>query len=111
MGDYIRLYSESQFNKEHSSPKVIFDCVSTECEFFFPIQDQQFHATKDKAMSSVDTVIVSLVIEWPALLNKMSSPCQNVYKPQRRYRKPASSKRLDEEIQVHSTLLEYGRYG
>ena len=34
---------------------------------------------------------------------------QNVYKPQRRYRKPLTSKKVDEETKVHSTLLEYGR--
>lgn len=32
-----------------------------------------------------------------------------MYKPQRRYRKPASGKVMDEETQIHSTLLEYGR--
>uniref|UniRef100_A0A4W6E0C4 Coiled-coil domain-containing protein 93 n=1 Tax=Lates calcarifer TaxID=8187 RepID=A0A4W6E0C4_LATCA len=58
MGDYVRAYSISQFQKTHSLP-------------------------------------------------------ENVYKPQRKYRRQRDAGQLlDEESRVHSTLLEYGRrYG
>uniref|UniRef100_A0A1X7TSN4 Coiled-coil domain-containing protein 93 n=2 Tax=Amphimedon queenslandica TaxID=400682 RepID=A0A1X7TSN4_AMPQE len=76
MGDYIRSYSESQFNKYHTTPK-----------------DRQFNDMKPTATGSIGDV-------------------KSIYKPQRQYRRPASVKESDEETQVHSTLLEYGRrYG
>uniref|UniRef100_A0A3Q4MYC1 Coiled-coil domain-containing protein 93 n=1 Tax=Neolamprologus brichardi TaxID=32507 RepID=A0A3Q4MYC1_NEOBR len=57
MGDYVRAYSISQFQKSHSLP-------------------------------------------------------EEVYKPQRKYRRHRNAEELlDEESRVHSTLLEYGRYG
>ncbi|XP_062394780.1 coiled-coil domain-containing protein 93 [Sardina pilchardus] len=58
-------------------------------------QDEAFRQRKPKAVRTVQDV-------------------SDVYKPQRRYkRQPArSGETLDEESQVHSTLLEYGRrYG
>lgn len=40
-----------------------------------------------------------------------SSP-QDTYKPRRKYRRQQGAEELlDEESRVHSTLLEYGRYG
>lgn len=35
---------------------------------------------------------------------------QDVYRPQRRYKRHDADKLYDEETRVHSTLLEYGRY-
>ncbi|XP_041961026.1 coiled-coil domain-containing protein 93 [Alosa sapidissima] len=77
MGDYVRAYSVSQFQKSHSLP-----------------QDEAFRQRKPKAVKTVQDV-------------------SDVYKPQRRYkRQPVTGELLDEESQVHSTLLEYGRrYG
>lgn len=76
MGDYIRAFSESQFNREHMTPV-----------------DMDFQERKGKAVSSMEAV-------------------KATYKPQRRYRKPESNLDADEETQVHTTLLEYGRrYG
>uniref|UniRef100_A0A1A7X1V8 Coiled-coil domain-containing protein 93 n=1 Tax=Iconisemion striatum TaxID=60296 RepID=A0A1A7X1V8_9TELE len=77
MGDYVRSYSVSQFQKTHSLP-----------------EDEEFFQRKDKAVRAVLDV-------------------QDVYKPQRRYRRQRDAEQLqDEESRVHSTLLEYGRrYG
>ncbi|KAL2086143.1 hypothetical protein ACEWY4_017202 [Coilia grayii] len=77
MGDYVRAYSVSQFQKSHSLP-----------------QDEAFSQRKHKAVKTVQDVC-------------------DVYKPQRRYKRQAvAGEHLDEESQVHSTLLEYGRrYG
>lgn len=78
MGDYVRAYSISQFQKSHSLP-----------------QDEAFRQRKPKAIKTVQEV-------------------SDVYKPQRRYKRQpgAAGEQLDEESQVHSTLLEYGRrYG
>lgn len=78
MGDYVRAYSISQFQKSHSLP-----------------QDEAFRQRKPKAVKTVQDV-------------------SDVYKPQRRYKRQpgAAGEQLDEESQVHSTLLEYGRrYG
>lgn len=78
MGDYVRTYSISQFQKSHSLP-----------------QDEAFRQRKPKAVKTVQDV-------------------SDVYKPQRRYKRQpgAAGEQLDEESQVHSTLLEYGRrYG
>ncbi|XP_067371902.1 coiled-coil domain-containing protein 93 isoform X2 [Channa argus] len=77
MGDYVRAYSISQFQKTHSLP-----------------EDEEFFQRKDKAVSAVLDV-------------------QEVYKPQRKYRRQKDAgELLDEESRVHSTLLEYGRrYG
>lgn len=78
MGDYIRTFSESQFNKEHATP-----------------EDEEFNSRKEKAVGSLDQV-------------------KSTYKPQRRYRKPTSMdvQTANEEVLVHTTLLEYGRrYG
>lgn len=57
-------------------------------------EDEEFLTRKERAISSVDGV-------------------KETYKPQRRYKKPdMSASRVDEETQVHTTLLEYGRrYG
>ncbi|KAF7215203.1 transcript variant X2, partial [Nothobranchius furzeri] len=77
MGDYVRSYSVSQFQKNHSLP-----------------EDEEFFQRKDKAAGAVLDV-------------------QDVYKPQRKYRRQRDAEQLqDEESRVHSTLLEYGRrYG
>ncbi|KAL5006597.1 hypothetical protein ScPMuIL_015403 [Solemya velum] len=76
MGDYIRSFSVSQFNKHHKSP-----------------EDEKFDALKEKATMTVSSV-------------------KEAYKPQRRYKRHDADKLTDEESQVHSTLLEYGRrYG
>jgi hypothetical protein len=76
LGDTIRMFSESQFNKFHMLP-----------------QDREFHAKLKKAESAVETV-------------------QLTYKPQRKFKRPATINENNEETQVHSTLLEYGRrYG
>ncbi|XP_013408338.2 coiled-coil domain-containing protein 93 [Lingula anatina] len=76
MGDYIRAFSVSQFNKNHKTP-----------------EDELFEQLKEKAVSSVSAV-------------------KDVYKPQRRYRRHDADKIKEEEMRVHSTLLEYGRrYG
>ncbi|CAG5866017.1 unnamed protein product [Menidia menidia] len=77
MGDYVRAYSISQFQKTHSLP-----------------QDEQL---LQRNQSSVRAVL----------------DVQEVYKPQRRYRRQRDAGTLlDEESRVHSTLLEYGRrYG
>ncbi|XP_062517530.1 coiled-coil domain-containing protein 93-like [Corticium candelabrum] len=76
MGDTIRMFSESQFNKSHSLP-----------------QDEEFIAKLKKAALAVGVV-------------------QLAYKPQRKYKRPSATDDNDEEIQIHSTLLEYGRrYG
>uniref|UniRef100_A0A8C6M8W8 Coiled-coil domain-containing protein 93 n=1 Tax=Nothobranchius furzeri TaxID=105023 RepID=A0A8C6M8W8_NOTFU len=74
MGDYVRSYSVSQFQKNHSLP-----------------EDEEFFQRKDKAAGAVLDV-------------------QDVYKPQRKYRRQRDAEQLqDEESRVHSTLLEYGR--
>uniref|UniRef100_A0AAX7W4S9 Coiled-coil domain-containing protein 93 n=1 Tax=Astatotilapia calliptera TaxID=8154 RepID=A0AAX7W4S9_ASTCA len=75
MGDYVRAYSISQFQKSHSLP-----------------EDKEFVQRKDKAVRAV---------------------LDEVYKPQRKYRRHRNAEELlDEESRVHSTLLEYGRrYG
>uniref|UniRef100_A0A8C4IGB0 Coiled-coil domain-containing protein 93 n=1 Tax=Dicentrarchus labrax TaxID=13489 RepID=A0A8C4IGB0_DICLA len=75
MGDYVRAYSVSQFQKSHSLP-----------------EDEEFLQRKDKAVRAV---------------------LDEVYKPQRKYRRQRDAgELLDEESRVHSTLLEYGRrYG
>ncbi|XP_012675252.2 coiled-coil domain-containing protein 93 isoform X2 [Clupea harengus] len=77
MGDYVRVYSISQFQKSHTFP-----------------QDEAFVQRKNKAVKTVEDV-------------------SDVYKPQRRYKRQCvAGELLDEESQVHSTLLEYGRrYG
>uniref|UniRef100_A0A1A8EPP6 Coiled-coil domain-containing protein 93 n=1 Tax=Nothobranchius korthausae TaxID=1143690 RepID=A0A1A8EPP6_9TELE len=77
MGDYVRSYSVSQFQKNHSLP-----------------EDEEFFQRKDKATRAVLDV-------------------QDVYKPQRKYRRQRDAQQLqDEDSRVHSTLLEYGRrYG
>ncbi|KAK2839383.1 hypothetical protein Q5P01_013123 [Channa striata] len=77
MGDYVRAYSISEFQKTHSLP-----------------EDEEFLQRKDKAVRAVLDV-------------------QEVYKPQRKYRRQRDEgDLLDEESRVHSTLLEYGRrYG
>ena len=74
------------------------------------MQDQEFESRKDKAMSAVDGVKVRscdshmMCVLW-------SCDLQETYKPQRRYKKPEMSQAgVDEETQVHTTLLEYGRY-
>eukprot|EP00117_Sycon_ciliatum_P001336 scpid63955/ scgid7041/ Coiled-coil domain-containing protein 93 len=75
MGDYIRSFSESQFNKEHLLP-----------------QDVDFEQRKVTALPTVENIL-------------------EIYRPQRRYKRPAAGGH-DEETQVYSTLLEYGRrYG
>uniref|UniRef100_A0A672ZXF9 Coiled-coil domain-containing protein 93 n=1 Tax=Sphaeramia orbicularis TaxID=375764 RepID=A0A672ZXF9_9TELE len=72
MGDYVRAYSISQFQKTHILP-----------------EDEEFLQRKDKAVKAV---------------------LDEVYKPQRRYRRQKEAGELmDEESRVHSTLLEYGR--
>uniref|UniRef100_A0A8C6MHG6 Coiled-coil domain-containing protein 93 n=1 Tax=Nothobranchius furzeri TaxID=105023 RepID=A0A8C6MHG6_NOTFU len=72
MGDYVRSYSVSQFQKNHSLP-----------------EDEEFFQRKDKAAGAVLDV-------------------QDVYKPQRKYRRQRDAEQLqDEESRVHSTLLEY----
>uniref|UniRef100_A0A8C5I7P0 Coiled-coil domain-containing protein 93 n=1 Tax=Gouania willdenowi TaxID=441366 RepID=A0A8C5I7P0_GOUWI len=75
MGDYVRAYSISQFQKTHSLP-----------------EDEEFLQRKDKAVRAV---------------------LDEVYRPQRKYRRQKDAgELLDEESQVHATLLEYGRrYG
>uniref|UniRef100_A0A8C5I5S6 Coiled-coil domain-containing protein 93 n=1 Tax=Gouania willdenowi TaxID=441366 RepID=A0A8C5I5S6_GOUWI len=77
MGDYVRAYSISQFQKTHSLP-----------------EDEEFLQRKDKAVRAVLDVM-------------------EVYRPQRKYRRQKDAgELLDEESQVHATLLEYGRrYG
>jgi hypothetical protein len=56
-------------------------------------KDKEFEEMKDTAINSISQV-------------------KSIYKPHRQYRKPQSTKQADEEIQIHSTLLEYGRrYG
>uniref|UniRef100_A0A672ZTW6 Coiled-coil domain-containing protein 93 n=1 Tax=Sphaeramia orbicularis TaxID=375764 RepID=A0A672ZTW6_9TELE len=71
MGDYVRAYSISQFQKTHILP-----------------EDEEFLQRKDKAVKAV---------------------LDEVYKPQRRYRRQKEAGELmDEESRVHSTLLEYG---
>lgn len=76
MGDYIRAYSESQFNKKHTTP-----------------EDAEFESRKQSAIASIGSV-------------------KETYKAQRRYRRPQDVLYSDEETQVHTTLLEYGRrYG
>lgn len=77
MGDYVRAYSISQFQKSHHLP-----------------HDDIFEQRKSKAVLTVRDV-------------------SDLYRPQRRYRRQsAAGELLDEESQVHSTLLEYGRrYG
>uniref|UniRef100_A0A8C4IIR7 Coiled-coil domain-containing protein 93 n=1 Tax=Dicentrarchus labrax TaxID=13489 RepID=A0A8C4IIR7_DICLA len=70
MGDYVRAYSVSQFQKSHSLP-----------------EDEEFLQRKDKAVRAV---------------------LDEVYKPQRKYRRQRDAgELLDEESRVHSTLLEY----
>uniref|UniRef100_A0AAY4EUY6 Coiled-coil domain-containing protein 93 n=1 Tax=Denticeps clupeoides TaxID=299321 RepID=A0AAY4EUY6_9TELE len=67
MGDYVRAYSVSQFQKTHRFPQVR--------------EQKCFHLFED------------------------------VYKPQRKYKRQADAgELLDEESRVHSTLLEYGRW-
>uniref|UniRef100_A0A8C5I6R2 Coiled-coil domain-containing protein 93 n=1 Tax=Gouania willdenowi TaxID=441366 RepID=A0A8C5I6R2_GOUWI len=74
MGDYVRAYSISQFQKTHSLP-----------------EDEEFLQRKDKAVRAVLDVM-------------------EVYRPQRKYRRQKDAgELLDEESQVHATLLEYGR--
>ncbi|RVE57765.1 hypothetical protein OJAV_G00202500 [Oryzias javanicus] len=54
-------------------------------------EDEEFLQRKDKAVRAIVTV-------------------QEVYKPQRKYRRQKEAEELlDEESRVHSTLLEYGR--
>jgi len=56
-------------------------------------EDVEFMSRKERAVASVRDV-------------------KDTYKPQRRFRKPTSMQLTDEETQVHTTLLEYGRrYG
>ncbi|XP_050419309.2 coiled-coil domain-containing protein 93 [Patella vulgata] len=56
-------------------------------------EDELFIESKEKSIDAVTTA-------------------KNAYKPQRRFRRNASKRMEDEETQVHSTLLEYGRrYG
>uniref|UniRef100_A0A8C2Z2P8 Coiled-coil domain-containing protein 93 n=1 Tax=Cyclopterus lumpus TaxID=8103 RepID=A0A8C2Z2P8_CYCLU len=70
MGDYVRAYSISQFQKTHSLP-----------------EDEEFLQRKDEAARTV---------------------LDEVYKPQRKYRRQRDAGQLlDEESRVHSTLLEY----
>nr|XP_044625010.1 coiled-coil domain-containing protein 93-like isoform X2 [Equus asinus] len=74
MGDYIRSYSVSQFQKTYSLP-----------------EDDDFLKRKEKAVKTV----VDL---------------SDVYKPHRKYkRQQGAEELLDEESQIHATLLEYGR--
>uniref|UniRef100_A0AAY4EVA1 Coiled-coil domain-containing protein 93 n=1 Tax=Denticeps clupeoides TaxID=299321 RepID=A0AAY4EVA1_9TELE len=75
MGDYVRAYSVSQFQKTHRFP-----------------QDEEFLLRRDKVVKAI---------------------LDDVYKPQRKYKRQADAgELLDEESRVHSTLLEYGRrYG
>lgn len=76
MGDYIREFSVSQFNKHHSTPK-----------------DDEFSTRKPKCIFGMENL-------------------KETYKPRRRYRKPESITKTDEETRVRTTLLEYGwQYG
>ncbi|XP_068741608.1 coiled-coil domain-containing protein 93-like isoform X2 [Montipora capricornis] len=76
MGDYIREFSVSQFNKHHSTP-----------------EDKEFLTRKPKCVSGMEIL-------------------KETYKPRRRYRKPESISKSDEETRVRTTLLEYGwQYG
>ncbi|XP_066301813.1 coiled-coil domain-containing protein 93-like isoform X4 [Branchiostoma lanceolatum] len=76
MGDQIRAFSVSQFNKNHRTP-----------------EDQEFDSRKEQSVSTLAAV-------------------KTGYQPRRQYKRQAVSELLDEESQVHSTLLEYGRrYG
>lgn len=76
MGDYIREFSVSQFNKHHSAPK-----------------DDEFSTRKPKCIFGMENL-------------------KETYKPRRRYRKPESITKTDEETRVRTTLLEYGwQYG
>ncbi|KAI3356608.1 hypothetical protein L3Q82_017810, partial [Scortum barcoo] len=102
MGDYVRAYSISQFQKNHSLPEHLlgstFDFASPSHAFPLRVstwyQDEEFLQRKDKAVRAALDVL-------------------EVYKPQRKYRRQRDAgELLDEESRVHSTLLEYGRrYG
>ncbi|XP_066301810.1 coiled-coil domain-containing protein 93-like isoform X1 [Branchiostoma lanceolatum] len=72
MGDQIRAFSVSQFNKNHRTP-----------------EDQEFDSRKEQSVSTLAAV-------------------KTGYQPRRQYKRQAVSELLDEESQVHSTLLEYG---
>ena len=108
MGDYIRSFSESQFNKEHSTPKVTLLSPEWVCTEFCLLR---MISSRPARMWQLTPSLPSLYV--PAMQDTHDvfnfSSLQDTYKPQRRYRKPVSSKSADEETQVHSTLLEYGR--
>ncbi|ELK25698.1 Coiled-coil domain-containing protein 93 [Myotis davidii] len=133
MGDYIRAYSISQFQKTYSLP-----------------EDDDFIKRKEKAIKTVVDLSEQGEVKKPSEVIRASNCCshplmapsdrdwrralavgasgsssasrgckwgrcqqQDVYKPRRKYkRQQGAEELLDEESRIHATLLEYGRrYG
>ncbi|EPY75884.1 coiled-coil domain-containing protein 93 [Camelus ferus] len=89
MGDYIRSYSISQFQKTYRLPEVSILFCSCPTE-----NDDDFIKRRERAIKTV----VDL---------------SDAYQPRRKYkRQQGAEELLDEESRIHATLLEYGRrYG